>query len=204
MIVFDHIAVSGETLAAARAHVEECLGVPMQPGGAHAVFHTHNALLGLEDGLYLEAIAINPEAATPDRPRWFDLDRFEGAARLTNWICRSEDLPKSLDDLALDLGHPVALQRGDLRWRMAVPDTGRLPYDNCAPALIQWDTPAHPAHSLTQQGVKLRRLTIRHPDAEALRSALSGALKDDRVRFETGPRALQAEFQTPHGIRVLS
>ena len=40
---------------------ESGLGVSLQQGGEHAVFHTHNRLLGLEDGLYLEAIAVNPE-----------------------------------------------------------------------------------------------------------------------------------------------
>ena len=92
MLELDHLAVSGATLEAARAAVEDALGVPMQPGGEHDVFHTHNTLLGLEDGLYLEAIAINPAAPTPDRPRWFDLDRFEGSARLSNWICRTDDI----------------------------------------------------------------------------------------------------------------
>ena len=74
----DHFAIAANTLAEATAHVEEALGVPLQPGGEHAVFGTHNRLLGLADGLYLEAIAIDPEA-TPERsPRWFDLDSFSG------------------------------------------------------------------------------------------------------------------------------
>ncbi len=64
LITFDHIAIAGETLEAARAYVEDALGVTLQDGGAHDVFFTHNALLGLEDGLYLEAIAINPPCAT--------------------------------------------------------------------------------------------------------------------------------------------
>ncbi|NDV63644.1 VOC family protein, partial [Puniceicoccales bacterium CK1056] len=68
-------AIAGETLAEAQKHVEQNLGVALQPGGTHDVFATHNALLGLEDGLYLEAIATNPDAAQPQRPRWFDLDR---------------------------------------------------------------------------------------------------------------------------------
>jgi len=42
------------------------LGVPFQPGGRHDVFGTHNALLGLADGLYIEAIAI---AIDPDAPQ---------------------------------------------------------------------------------------------------------------------------------------
>lgn len=203
MLAFDHIAVSGESLAAATAHVEEALGVALQPGGAHAVFHTHNTLLGLEDGLYLEAIAADPEAPRPDRPRWFDLDRFTGPPRLTNWICRAPDLDAALAGLAMDLGAPVDLQRGDLRWRMAVPASGILPFDNCAPALIQWQTEAHPATRLAPAGVRLRRLTVIHPQARALESALAAVLRDARIVFETGPAALAAQFDTPHGPRSL-
>ena len=204
MLEFDHIAVSGETLDAASEAVEAALGVSMQPGGAHDVFHTHNRLLGLEDGLYLEAIAINPEAPAPARPRWFDLDRFRGPPRLTNWVCRCGDLEAALADLPEGFGAPVELQRGDLRWRMAVPSNGALPYDNCAPAVMQWLTPVHPATRLVQSGVRLRRLTLRHPQADALRASLSTHLRDDRVAFEMGAPELAAAFETPHGPRELA
>lgn len=204
MLGFDHIAVSGETLEAATAHVEEALGVRLQPGGAHAVFHTHNTLLGLADGLYLEAIAINPDAPAPDRPRWFDLDRFAGPPRLTNWICRADDLDAALGAIPLHLGAPVDLQRGDLRWRMAVPADGRLPFDTCAPALIQWQTDTHPATRLADAGCTLLQLTVSHPEADALRAALSAHLADDRIAFQTGVAGLHAEFETPHGRRMLA
>ena len=202
-IEFDHIALAGETLEAARAAAEDALGVPLQDGGQHAVFHTHNALLGLEDGLYFEAIAINPKAPAPNRPRWFDLDRFSGSPRLTNWICRSDDLDAALAGTAMDLGAPVQLERGALRWRMAVPETGILPFDNCAPALIEWQTNVHPADTLIQRGVRLRRLTVTHPEAGALQQALAGKLADDRIAFEIGPAGLSAAFDTPHGLREL-
>ena len=201
MITFDHIAISGETLTEAQAFVEESLGVALQPGGEHAVFHTHNALLGLENGLYLEAIAINPSAPAPDRPRWFDLDRFSGRPRLTNWICRTKSLKASLAEVPMDLGQPVALERGDLRWQMAVPGDGRLPYDNCAPALIQWETATHPAARLADRGVGLRRLTVQHPDVRSLKDALGPKLNDERIAFEIGTPGLHAEFTTPHGVR---
>jgi hypothetical protein len=203
VILLDHLAVSGHTLAEARTHVEAALGVVLQPGGAHGVFHTHNALLGLEDGLYLEAIAVNPEAPTPARPRWFDLDRFDGPPRLTNWICRTGDLDETLAGLPDGMGAPVELQRGDLRWRMAVPASGILPFDNRAPALMSWQTQTRPAGRLTPSGVRLRRLTVLHPDAADLAAALDGCLQDDRIAFETGPSGLNAAFDTPHGSRVL-
>jgi hypothetical protein len=158
----------------------------------------------LEDGLYLEAIAINPDAPQPDRARWFDLDRFFGAPRLTNWICRSDDLEQTCATLPASFGAPVALQRGDLHWRMAVPDDGVLPFDNIAPALMQWQTDMHPATRLAPSGVRLRRLTLSHPEGQALAALLAAEVQDDRVAVEVGSPALCAEFDTPHGPRKLT
>lgn len=203
MIAFDHIAVAGQTLAAATAHAQTALGVPLQQGGEHAIFHTHNTLLGLEEGLYLEAIAVNPDAPAPDRPRWFDLDRFSGAPRLTNWICRCEDLDATLAQLPEGFGAPVDLQRGDLRWRMAVPQSGVLPFDNCAPALIQWVGDAHPAPRLTQQECRLIGLEVRHPGATELGALLAPILMDRRITFHAGAAGLTAQFTTPGGPATL-
>lgn len=203
MISFDHIAISGETLAEARSHAEQALGVFLQSGGEHDVFFTHNALLGLQDGLYLEVIAINPDAPTPDRARWFDLDRFKGSPRLTNWICRSDDLRKTLSTMPAGMGAPVDLQRGNLRWSMAVPEDGILPFDNVGPALMQWHVEQHPAATLAPSGVRLTRLTVRHPQADALRSTLEGEIEDDRIALEVGDRSLHAAFETPHGPRAI-
>lgn len=203
VMVFDHVAVAGETLAAATGHAEQALGLDLRKGGEHAVFHTHNALLGLEDGLYLEAIAINPDAPVPDRPRWFDLDRFCGAPRLTNWICRCDDLDATLAALPEGFGRPVSLQRGDLCWRMAVPDDGVLPFDNYAPALIEWENDAHPSALLGSSGAKLTSLTVAHPEADALAALLAPFLNDERIRFENGPRRLGAEFEVGGEARKL-
>lgn len=202
MLIFDHIAVAGETLEAAQAHVEAALGVPLQAGGVHQVFSTHNALLGLEEDLYLEAIAVDPGAVRPARARWFDLDRFSGGPRLTNWICRTEDIDSVVARLP-GVGEPVALARGDLRWRMAVPETGILPFDNLCPAVIQWDVDMRPPARLDRQGVRLTGLTVSHPEAGALEDLLRPLLNDTRVTFTTGPAGLSAAFETPKGERRL-
>ncbi|WP_298847006.1 VOC family protein [uncultured Ruegeria sp.] len=199
-MLLDHLAVAGETLEDASAHIEQALGVALQPGGKHEKFGTYNRLLGLGDGLYLEAIAIDPQAQTPDRTRWFDLDLFQGSPRLTNWICRVEDIEASLSVFPDGVGQPIDLTRGALRWRMAVPPNGRLPFDNLFPALIEWQGDLHPANMLPDCMCRLQRLVVYHPDALTLAKHL-GEL--DRVVFDTGPAALRAEFETPHGIRVL-
>lgn len=203
MLLLDHLAVSAETLDAGQEAVETALGVALQPGGRHGHFGTHNRLLGLEDGLYLEVIAIDPGASGATRPRWFDLDRFAGAPRLTNWICRTKDLA---DEIAAfpEAGTPVALARGGLRWRMAVPGNVILPFDNCFPALIEWLTDDHPATGLPPSGCRLDHLIVSHPEAQRLSARLAGSLDDPRLSFETGPAGLRADISTPHGARVLS
>ncbi|MEB8385901.1 VOC family protein [Rhodobacteraceae bacterium KMM 6894] len=203
MLTLDHLAVAAASLPEGRQAVEEALGVRLQTGGQHPHFGTHNLLLGLEDGLYLEVIAIDPRATPPRHPRWFNLDRFQGAPRLGNWICRTDDLP-AVEAALPGLGKTVNLQRGDLLWRMTVPEDGLLPFDNCHPAVIQWDSELHPAAVLTQVGVALRHLVVSHPDADEMKTRLSDQLSDPRVTYQTGPAGLHAEFDTPHGRRVLS
>ena len=92
MIQPDHLAVVAETLEAGVAHVEAALGVSMQPGGQHGFMGTHNRLMGLGPGFYLEVIAIDPAAARPPYPRWFNLDNFKGPPRLASWVCRTDDM----------------------------------------------------------------------------------------------------------------
>lgn len=201
-MIIDHLAVAGETLDAAVAHIEEALGVEMGPGGQHPRYGTHNRLIGLEEGLYLEAIAIEPGAEPQERPRWFDLDRFSGPARLTNWIMRAADLQHEVQMSPEAAQRIVNMQRGDLRWLMTVPADGRLPFDNCYPAALQWLGPP-PASRMVPSGCRLTRLVLSHPEAEALTGALARVVSDERLVVERGRAALRAEFETPHGIRVL-
>lgn len=202
-LILDHLAVAGHTRDEARDHVEQALGVRMQPGGAHARFGTHNHLMGLSDGLYLEAISIDPDAMKPDRPRWFDLDNFAGAPRITNWICATDDLGAETQGTLSAAGESVDLERGTLRWRMAVPATGKLPQNGGFPALIEWIGADHPSQQLNDVGCSLKMLTVRGPDVHLLEDQLplaSGA----KVRYENAETdALVAEFSTPHGTRVL-
>ncbi len=194
----DHIAISGETRDAAAAHVQATLGMALRPGGAHRYFGTHNHLLGLAEGLYLEAISIDPAARVPAYPRWFGLDDFAGAPRLTTWICRTQDLSTLVRDLP-EAGEIVALERGDLKWRMAVPPDGHLPFDGCFPALIQWDSPTPPGETLPSSGCTLESLTVAHPEADRLHQRLAPYLMDARVQFQPGSAHLEARLTGPAG-----
>jgi hypothetical protein len=204
MIALDHLAVSALRLEDGVAAVEAALGLRLAGGGQHPHMATHNRLLGLGD-LYLEVIATDPAAPRPGWPRWFDLDRFAGPPRLTNWVVRCDDLEAEVALGPPGVGVPVALERGVFRWQMAVPGDGRLPFDGAFPALMRWQGTAHPAAHLPDSGARLVRLEIAHPQAAALRAALAGRLSDPRVVIVEGPaRAMQATLSTPAGLRVLA
>lgn len=203
MLRLDHLAVVAGRLQDGVAAVESLLGVTMAGGGKHPLMATHNRLLGLGD-LYLEVIAIDPDAPSPGRPRWFDMDRLTGPPRLANWVAGCDDLAAEVALGPKGIGTPLALQRGDYRWQMAVPDNGQLPFDGAFPALIQWEGAAHPARALPDSGLRLTRLEITHPDAKALRASLAGRLDDPRVVILDGASSgLRASLDTPKGPLTL-
>ena len=195
----DHIALSAATLEDGARHVELALGVTPVPGGRHRHMGTHNLLVGLGD-IYLEIIAIDPEAPKPDWPRWFDLDNLAGEPRLTNWIVACENLKSEIAAGPEGIGHPVKLERGSLHWQMAIPDDGKLPYDDAFPALIHWEGTDHPIHHIPDSGLRLVRLEVIHPRAGALRHVLEGRFHDPRVAIVEGAqKAIRAEFHGPNG-----
>ena len=195
----DHIAVVCADLDAGSDWLASQLGVPLQDGGTHARFGTHNRLLGLADGLYLEVIAPDRNAEI-DGPRWFDLDNVPQTPRWGNWICRADDLTAQ-SDLT---GPPIAMTRGDLNWQITVPDDGRLPMAGGFPTLIKWeDEAAHPATRLPVSGCRLIRWEVRHPQAEVLKEICP--FGDEVVAFSVSEKVgFEATFETPTGIKVIS
>ena len=182
-LVFDHLVVAARTLEEGAAWVESKLGVAPVPGGKHPVMGTHNRLLFIGPGQFLEVIAIDPEAPAPGRPRWFDLDdpamrtSLARSPALIHWAERSEDLGAALRDYPEDV-EVLSLERGRHRWRIAVPRDGRRPGGGTLPTLLQWDHGPHPSEVLPDTGVHL-------------------------VGFTHEGGRLSATFETPAGPRAL-
>jgi hypothetical protein len=197
MLTLDHIAIGTTDLATGTRDIATALGVPLQKGGKHAHYGTHNTLLNLGD-IYLEVIAKDP-SALPKRPTWFNLDHFTGPTRPANWICRTDDFSEALPET----GPPVQLSRDDIRWELTVPDDGSLPFDGAYPSLLKWgDGITSPARALPDQGCRLITWTIIHPDAESI--AQQVPLSDPRIHFQIGQSpAFRALLHTPNGPVVL-
>ena len=202
MIRLDHLVISGKTLDEATYHIESRLGVKLQEGGCHDRFGTHNRLLNLSDGIYLEAIAIDSRAENPSYPRWFSLDTFDEEAKITNWVCRSENINLDFKNIFFKNAEILQLERDKLEWLMALPKNGNLPFDGAFPALLQWKTNP-PTNNLIQSGCTLKHMTIFHPEAVKLRKKIQ-VLYDPRISFEMHNRVeFFAEFHTPNGIRTM-
>jgi glyoxalase-like protein len=205
----DHLVITAPSLRSGGEYVRRALGVDPEEGGEHAAMGTHNVLLRLGEDAYLEVLAVNPRAAPPHRPRWFDLDRLEAGAvpRLTTWVARTEDVDASAAASPIDLGKVETLSRGGLTWRITLPADGRLPLHGLAPALIQWSSPP-PASRLQHRGVSLLRLEAFHPEPRRLEALLRCLGAEGEVSVfgipPGGEPYLVAHLDTPAGPRRLS
>jgi hypothetical protein len=196
----DHLVLATESLDDGVGWLTERLGVDPAGRARHAQFGTHNALWNLDDGTYLELIAVDPEAPAPGRPRWFALDRFAGPPRLVHWVLRLPTLPP----FAAEHGRALRLARDELAWSVTVPDDGSFPVDASGvwPTLIAWDG-GHPSTGLADAGLALSRLVLSTPAADGLRARLVAAGMvghlGSRLTVTPGPVALRAELTTPGG-----
>lgn len=223
-LAIDHLVIAAADLDSGTRYVAERLGISPAGGGAHPRMGTHNRVLGMAEGIYLEVIAIDPQAEPPARPRWFGLDQDAVRARLAqgpylaHWAARVEaplDLSRMQAEHPDRLAPAIAMTRGTLRWRLTVPDDGSLPAwreagvaagDGLLPTLIQWDVPDYPGVSLPRQDLALLRLSGSHPQAGLLRQGLAWMGADHLIELEQadGPPRLSAQIATAQGLRTLS
>ena len=190
----DHLVVAAADLEEGARWVAERPGVGLEAGGRHAVFGTHNRLVSLGPDCYLEVIAVDPDAPSLDRPRWFELDtaamreRLADGPALAHWVVRVD----SVDEIA----DPLELSRGDHRWVIGVPPDGRMPLSGLAPSRILWRTPP-PSTLLPDKGIRLRQLELATREPTAVTAVVAG-VRGPIVVME-GPPGLSATFDTPTG-----
>lgn len=204
----DHLVVAARTLDDGVSWCRNSLGIEPGLGGRHALMGTHNRLFTVASeafpNAYFEIIAIDPEAPSPGRARWFGLDAMDMSAgpRLVTFVARVPALDAALAalrDAGFDNGRALDASRetpaGLLRWRIAVRDDGAALCGGALPTLIEWGE-RHPAASMPASGVTLRSLTLR---------GVPGGLapSNTKVVSDAGP-ALEACLDTPRGLVTLT
>lgn len=213
----DHIVVAADTLEEGVTHVEERLGVTVPFGGRHPLMGTHNCLMQLGGTCFLEIVAIDPEAAPPSRPRWFDLDnpktreRLKQGPRLHTWVCRTNDIAALVDSSITDPGKIEEGRRGDLVWQITIPQDGSMPLDGLFPTLIQWPQSLGPngaAPKMPDLGITLEQLVLRTSDPQGLKSAIgsigaAGLVEIEKIDEGMAP-GLAACLAGPHGTVELT
>jgi hypothetical protein len=227
----DHLVISARTLDEGTQYVADTLGVAPAGGGAHPLMRTHNRLLNLWGGVYLEVIAVDPQAEEAPagnaaaRPRLFALDSLATHARLasgpylSHWVVRVErprNLTRWQAQYPQRIPPVVPMTRGAFTWGLAVPENGAFPSwqgtgDGVVPTLIQWDTAQHPSALLPETGLALKSLKAAHPQAGTIAEHLRwlGAAHLIAVSAPAGSEgtegeiSLVAEIETPAGVRTL-
>ncbi len=214
MLTLDHIVIAARTLEEGASWVEHILGVATQPGGKHVRMGTHNRLLNLGNGIYLEIIAIDPQGAEPLQPRWFALDTTAMQARLArgpaliHWVARSNDIARDSLHSPSPLGPIHQMQRGDFSWRITIPEDCCLPGNGLVPTLIQWDGNDHPTRRLPENNCRLTALRGWHPQYASLK--LAGDIWKIPPCVEIAPSMsisqplLEGEISTPSGLKIIS
>ena len=215
-VALDHLVVVAATLAQGVAWCEATLGVTPGPGGRHALMGTHNRLLKIATAAfpeaYLEIIAIDPEAPSPGRARWFGIDDalqqagLQGGPRLLHLVARSTMLDMhrwGLINVGIQPGEPVAASRdtpaGLLSWEILVREDGALNCGGALPTLIQWKG-LHPAAHMADSGLSLMSLTVQGVGERA-----RDVLRARGVQVLAAPgAALTATLATPIGEVTLS
>lgn len=202
MPLVDHLIHAVAELESGMAEIERLFGVRPEPGGRHPQFGTHNALLSLGDGVYLEVMAPDPAAETPPQGVPFAA-RPGRESWLATWVLRVDAIDEAAEaaraaGVALGEVRPGARRRADgtlVEWRLT--DPYARPRDGAVPFLIDWGSTPHPSLSVPPAG-ELISLAVEHAEPEVLRRDLAALGADVEVRLAAEYR-LVAEIRTPAG-----
>lgn len=213
-VALDHLVVGAANLDQGVKWIRQTLGVEIPRGGKHVVMGTHNCVMQIGREVYLEVIAINPDAPTPKRPRWFGLDNptvrdaLKRQPRLLTWVVNTDDISISLQQTEFPFGNVEAMSRDNLQWSVTIPSDGNLFEGGVVPMLIQWQTPVHPATKMAELGCTLEGLEIHHAQPDTIATILEQidalGLIEIHALPAGSPPYLTAHILTPLGSRTLT
>ena len=202
----DHLLYATSDLQRGMDEIENLLGVRPVKGGHHPQYGTHNALLSLGPGIYLEVIARDPELASPNHGALIDIPETDRSGLVT-WVFRVANIQDSFEalrDSGVLLG-PIntgSRRKPDgqvISWELT--DPYARPFSGAIPFLINWGNTVHPSVVVPSGGL-LVELTITHPEADKVRDVLS--ILGAGVKVVHGDQFhLSAKIKTENGVRII-
>lgn len=185
---FDHFIVLVNDLGAA-IETYRRLGFDARAGGEHPAFGSHNALVALADGAYLELVAFK-DAALAAKTFWgAGVAKLRAGEGFGGYVLASNDLggdAAQLKSRTLNVGEPSAGSRvrpdgQRVAWRIALFDNSPV---GVLPFLIQDNTPRALRIEPAQEGLgsraRVKEVVVAVKDADAARDAYR-ALFAERV-----------------------
>ena len=168
----DHFMWAAVDLDTATAEFEKLTGVRPEFGGRHQGFGTHNALVSLGNGTYMEVLALDPEQSA-DNPIVREIREMNSPEILAYHLQRSdlENTVQVLQGLGIPYTGPLDLGRkrpdgSELNWRLLFPESPV--FKHALPIFIDWMDAPHPSKS-APGGCILTHFEVGHARDDELR-----------------------------------
>ncbi|MDC6457480.1 VOC family protein [Alphaproteobacteria bacterium] len=209
----DHIVIGAADLEEATKRIEQFIKADFSSGGKHPLMATHNRLIKLQNSIYMEIISIDPGATMPQssghKKRWFSLDSQSTKRRLSLapqplcWVAAVDNVEQAVSHCGYNPGKIIEVTRDDLRWRLTVPENGKLSFDGVLPILIEWPNGKNPAARMPESNVCLQQLTLFHPNPKKIKGILSKLNVVGPINIELGEPRIQFSFKTASGKSIV-
>ena len=162
----DHIVLGCNTIQEGTDYVEKKLGLTLSEIGYHLHMGTHNRVIKISENIYLEVIAIDPNANKPKHFRWFNLDNKKQQARLKKSPQIIGYVIENQNPDMLKFYNPFfEASRGNYCWEFAMPKSDdtlindELIESGLVPSLIKWKS-KKPVYKMLNNHFELEKIKI--------------------------------------------
>lgn len=200
----DHLLWKERSLREGERRFADLTGVAPAYGGPHADGRTHNSLLSLGWGRYLELIAPVPGhpgtgGLLTNAPEGTDPGLFTFAVKAADLDLLERSAGASGLEITRQRGGRTTPDGETLTWETAT--VKGHDFGPFVPFFIRWGRVVHPSET-APQGCELLEFSVGHPRHRDL-AELYAALEIDVPVSETEQPRLRATLRTPKGESVL-
>ncbi len=204
--VIDHIVMAVPNLDMAVTDFYERTGVRPVIGGRHTALGTANALIGLDNGAYLELLAVDP-ATHIQPPRWMGVDLIT-TPRITRWALKSDDIHRDVAPLRRYDPSLAAVQKGQrkmttgdmLEWSLTMPLPA--PIVEVAPFFLDWSRSSHHPADKLESACTLTSIKFTHPPSDDLDVLFAHIGFQDQLKYDQAA-SIEVVIESPLGAVIL-